>query len=83
MANQNQPTSAEEWEFSFVEDQLLMKSRHDPDTQIRLSAQAAFDLLSYLSERRDALYWASHQGQREEPEHDWREPSADVEESGL
>jgi hypothetical protein len=83
MANQEQPTIAEGWEFHLVNDHLLMTSQSDPATQVQLSPQAAFALLGYLSRHRDTLYWAAQQGQREEPEHGSREPSADEEESAL
>jgi hypothetical protein len=84
MANQEQPTRADGWEFRLVNDHLLMTSQRDPTTQIQLSAQAAFALLSYLSGHRDALYWLAQQGQREEPEPDWqREPNTEEEESQL
>ena len=83
MANQEQPTSADGWEFRLVNDHLLMKSQRDPTTQVQLSPQATLALLSYLSGHRDALYWAAQQGQREEPD-DWqREPNAEEEESQL
>ncbi len=84
MANQEQPIIAQGWEFRLVNDHLLMTSQSDPATQIQLSPQTTYALLSYLSRHRDALYWAVQQGQQEEPEHDWqREPSADEEESAL
>ena len=84
MANQEQPTSADGWEFRLVNDHLLMTSQRDPATQVQLSPEAAYALLGYLSRHRDALYWAAQQGQREEPEADWqREPSAEEEESQL
>ena len=80
MADQEQPTSADGWEFRLVNDHLLMTSQRDPATQVQLSPQAALTLLSYLSGHRDALYWAA---QQEEPEYDWREPSPHEEESAL
>ena len=81
MANQEQPTIAEGWEFRLVNDHLLMTSQSDPATQVQLSPQAAFALLGYLSKHRDTLYWAAQQ--KEEPEYSPREPSADEEESAL
>jgi hypothetical protein len=82
MANQEQPIGADGWEFRLVNDHLLITSQRDPTTQVQLSSQAAFALLGYLSGHRDALYWAAHQGQREEP--DWQpEPGAEEEESAL
>jgi len=84
MANQEQSTSAEGWEFRLVNDHLLLTSQRDSTTQVQLSPQAALALLSYLSGHRDTLYWAAQQGQREEPEHDWqREPNTEEEESQL
>ncbi len=83
MANQEQLISAEGWEFRLVNDHLVITSQSDPAIQVQLSPRATFALQSYLSRHRDALYWAAHQGQQEEPEYDWREPSTDAEESAL
>ena len=79
MATQEQPLVVEGWEFRLVNDQLSITSQSDPITQVRLSPQGAFALLGYLSEHRDELYWASHQGARDEPEHDWRQTLTDGE----
>jgi hypothetical protein len=79
MANREQATSVEGWEFRLVNDHLLITSQSDPTKGVQLSPQAAFALLYYLSQHRDTLYWLTHQGQRDEPEHDWREPFSDVE----
>ena len=82
MANQEQFTSAEGWEFRLVNDHLVITSQSDPATQVQLNPRATFALQSYLSKHRDALY-AAQQGQQEEPEYDWREPSPNEEESAL
>ena len=79
MATQEQPLVVEGWEFRLVNDQLSITSQSDPVTQVRLSPQGAFALLGYLSGHRDELYWASQQGMRDEPEHDWRQPLTDGE----
>ena len=79
MANQEPTTIVEGWEFRLVNDHLLITSQSDSTKGVQLSPQAAFALLNYLSQQRDTLYWLSHQGQRDEPEHDWREPFSDVE----
>ena len=81
MANQEQATIVEGWEFRLVKDQLLITSQSDSTKEVQLSPQVAFALLNYLSQHRDTLYWLAHQGQRDEPEHDWREPFSDVEAS--
>lgn len=79
MATQEQPLVVEGWEFRLVNDQLSITSQSDPVTQVRLSPQGAFALLGYLSKHRDELYWASQQGARDEPEHDWRQTLTDGE----
>ena len=79
MATQDQALTVEGWQFQLVNDQLSITSQSDPVTQVRLSSQGAFALPGYLSEHRDELYWASHQGARDEPEHDWRQALTDGE----
>lgn len=82
MANQERGAIADGWEFRLVDDHLYITSQSDPAKQVQLSSQASFALLDYLSQYRDTLYWAAHQGQREEPERDSRQLFSDIEESG-
>jgi len=86
MANQEQEALiANGWEFRLVNDHLFITSQSDPTKQVQLSPQAAFGLLNYLSNRRDALYWAIQQGERDEPEPDYERlhPHADEEDPGF
>jgi hypothetical protein len=69
MATQDQPLTVEGWQFQLVNDQLSITSQSNPATQVKLSPQGAFALLGYLSQYRDDLYWATHQGARDESEH--------------
>ncbi|MFL5657367.1 MAG: hypothetical protein ACJ8CB_24695 [Ktedonobacteraceae bacterium] len=71
MAEQEQLTSVGDgWKFQLVNDQLLITAQSDPATQVQLSPQATVALLSYLTNHKDALYWAAYQGARNEPEPD-------------
>ncbi len=79
MATQDQALTVEGWQFQLVNDQLSITSQSNPATQVQLSPQGAFALLGYLSQHRDDLYWATHQGARDEPEHDLRETLTDGE----
>ncbi|MFL5653108.1 MAG: hypothetical protein ACJ8CB_02855 [Ktedonobacteraceae bacterium] len=81
MANQEQVPIVDGWEFRLVNDHLLITSQSDSTKEVQLSPQAAFALLNYLSQHKDTLYWVTQQGQRDEAEHDWREPFSDVEAS--
>jgi hypothetical protein len=81
MQNQQQATIVDGWQFRIDKDHLLITSQSDSSKEVDLSPQAAFALFNYLSQNKDTLYWLSHQGQRDEPEHDWREPFSDVEAS--
>jgi hypothetical protein len=85
MAEQEQPITVDGWKFHLVNDHLFITTQSDPGTQIQLSPQATFTLLGYLSHHRDELYWATHQGVRDEPEHDseWLHPHADEEDPGF
>ena len=82
MTTQERALIVDGWEFRLVNDQLSITSQSDPARQVQLSAQGAFALQGYLSQHRDALYWAAQQGVRDEPEHDWRQPLADGEVAG-
>ncbi|HYU71178.1 MAG TPA: hypothetical protein VEL31_00740 [Ktedonobacteraceae bacterium] len=79
MANQEQGATADGWSFRLVDDQLFITSQSDPAKQVQLSPQASFALLSYLSPHRDTLYWTAQQGQRDEPEPDFRQQFSDIE----
>jgi hypothetical protein len=81
MAEQEQATTVDGWEFRLINDQLLITSQGDPTQEVQLSPQAAYALFHYLSQRKDTLYWLIQQGKWEEPEPDWREPFSDVEPS--
>ena len=81
MADQEQATTVDGWEFRLVSDHLLITSQGDPTQEVQLSPQAALALLHYLSQHSDTLYWLTQQGKGEEPEPDWREPFSDVEAS--
>jgi len=81
MANQEQVPVVDGWEFRLVNDHLLITSQSDSTKEVQLSPQAAFALLNSLSQHKDTLYWVTQQGQRDEAEHDWREPFSDVEAS--
>jgi hypothetical protein len=85
MANQEQALIVDGWELRLANDHLFITSQSDPTKQVQLSPQAAFALLDYLSNRRDALYWATYQGERDEPEHDHERlhPHADEEDPGF
>jgi hypothetical protein len=82
MTTQEQALTVDGWEFRLANDQLSITSQSDPSRQVQISTQGAFALLGYLSQHRDSLYWAAHQGVRDEPEHDWRQPLADGEAIG-
>jgi hypothetical protein len=71
MANQEQAPIVDGWEFRLVNDHLFITSQSDPTKQVQLSPQAAFALLNYLSKHRDALYWATEQEGKGEPEPDF------------
>src|SRR2546421_6037468 len=77
----NQVPVVDGWEFRLVNDHLLITSQSDSTKEVQLSPHAAFALLNYLSQHKDTLYWVTQQGQRDEAEHDWREPFSDVEAS--
>ncbi len=72
MANQEQEALiANGWEFRLVNDHLFITSQSEPTKQVQLSPQAAFALLNYLSNHRDALYWRTEQEGKGEPEPDF------------
>jgi hypothetical protein len=84
MATLEQAIVVDGWEFQIVDDQLSITSQSEPTTKVQLSPQATFTLLSYLSKHRDDLYWASQQGQRNEPEPDEElHPHPDEEDPGF
>ena len=85
IANQEQPLIVDGWEFGLANDYLFITSQSDPAKRVQLSLQAAFALLNYLSRSRDALYWATQQGVRDEPEpdHERLHPHADEEDPGF
>ena len=84
MANPEQATVVDGWEFQLVNDHLSITSQSEPTKKVQLSPQAAFALLNYLSKHRDNLYWATEQGQRDEPEHDQElHPHPDEEDPGF
>ncbi len=74
----NQGATADGWEFRLVDDRLSITSQGNPENQVRLSPQATFALLNYLSPYRDTLYWATEQ-QKDEPEPDERQRFSDIE----
>lgn len=84
MANQDQATVVDGWEFHLVNDHLSITSQSESTNKVQLSPQATFALLSYLSQHRDNLYWATQQGQRDEPEPDQElHPHPDEEDPGF
>jgi len=85
MANQEQAPIVDGWEFRLANDHLFITSQSDPTKQVQLSPRAAFELLNYLSNHRDSLYWTTYQRERDEPEPDYErlQSQADEEDPGF
>lgn len=53
------PMNVHGWQFEFVNAELLIASEDNPNTQVRLSPQAAFSLLDYLYQYREKIHDAA------------------------
>jgi len=53
------PMNAHRWEFQLVNQGLLIKSEQDSQIHLELSARAAYSLLDYLYQYRNALHDAA------------------------